>query len=49
MYIWYISSKQPDLAPIGRVRLKFDLRWPYLTLENIKSEFLRKFLVEAYV
>ena len=47
MYIWYISTKRPDLTPIGRIRLKFDLRWPWS--ENISSEFLRKFLVKTYV
>ena len=48
-YIWYISTNWADLTPIGRNWPEFDLLWPWLTLKNNKSEFVRQFRVETYV
>jgi len=49
MYIGYISTNRADLTPNWTDLTQV---WPLMTLidlENIKSEFLRKFRVETYV
>ena len=42
MYIGHISTNLPNLTLIRQVWPKFELWWPELTLNNIKSEFLTK-------